>query len=102
SVYKVLSAQIEGSGATAQLVLVMRLTNKGVNSLNFWGDSARLIADGIPAAPVEAPDLVVDGDSAQQGEFRFALPQAGHADLQVGQVGRATALIPLDFTKAAR
>jgi hypothetical protein len=102
SVFKIMAAQIERSN-DEQLVLniTLRVVNNGPSTDNFWDRSARLIIDGVPLAPFEAPNEIVDAHASKQAPFLFEIPDnVPAATLQVGQVGQETAKIPLDLTAA--
>jgi hypothetical protein len=102
-VYKILAAELDQHG-TDQLALRMtiRVINNDIYSINFWDGSARLIVDGVPLAPKEAPNEVAGAQDSKQGEFLFYFP--GNFDtleLQLGLVGQETNKITLDL-KAAK
>ena len=102
SVYRIMAAQIERPN-DKQLVLsiMLRVINNGPSNDNFWDRSARLIIEDIPYAPFEAPNEIVDAQDSKQAEFRFEIPDnLTSVKLQVGEVGRETATIPLDLTAA--
>jgi hypothetical protein len=101
-VYRVLSTQLEPRNAEElNLKLMIRCTNNGRYPLNFWSQSFRLLIDGVPRSPSNDLNLVVEPQSAQEGEILFIIPaSAPTAQLQIGDPGRETALIPLDFSTA--
>jgi hypothetical protein len=102
SVYRIMAAQIEQT-SDEQLVLniTLRVINNGPSNDNFWDRSTRLLIDDIPYAPFEAPNEIVDSQDSKQADFLFQIP-AGLTSviLQVGEVGKETARIPLDLTSA--
>jgi hypothetical protein len=103
TIYKILSSKLDQYSAT-QLALSfkVRYTNIGRYGQNFWGDDFRLIVDDVPIAPEEAPDLVVDGNAAKQGDVLFVIdPTAANIVLQVGQIGGETNTIPISLQPAA-
>lgn len=99
AVYRILSAQLERY-ATGKLALQIqiRMTNNGLGAANFWSDRFRLFTDGVPLAPKEAPNEVIEANSAMEGKLLFVIPEsAGNAELQVGQVGQETARISINL-----
>jgi hypothetical protein len=99
AVYKVMAAQIE-QPSTDRLALriTLRMVNNGQFPTNFWGRSARLIIDGVPEAPYDAPNEVVDAQDSKQGVFLFDIPDsASTVELQVGEVGGETARISIEL-----
>jgi hypothetical protein len=101
-VYRIMAAQLERRG-TDQLALsiTLRLINNGSLATKLSDQSARLIVDGMPIAPEEAPDLTVKAQDSKQADFLFLLPDnSTTVELQVGQVGQQTARIPIDLTPA--
>lgn len=97
--YKILSARLERY-STDKLVLRLkvRLLHEAEGSINYWDDSFRLLADGAAMAPTKAPNLVVSPYAAMDAQVEFVIPESlSHAELQVGQAGRETSVIPLDL-----
>ena len=96
--YTVLSAtlDLDANGKRADtgkrfLLLKMRVENTSDfrGGMALSGDNFRLLVDGVPRAPAESPSMVIDAQSAIDGDVVFAVPEAAtQADLQVGEVGR--------------
>ena len=99
--YQILSARLERLNAEQlALVFVVRMTNLRGAPDNFWGESFRLLVDGVPAAPANAPNEVVDAYSAQEGEVSFQIaPGLTSAILQLTHDGQSTRL-PIDLKAA--
>lgn len=106
--YRILSAVIDldGKGKRADegkryLLLEMRFANKSTFAGGFAliPDDFRLMVDGAPLAPIEAPIEVLPASSTLEGEVLFELPaSATGVQLQVGEVGKGdTALIPIEL-----
>jgi len=90
--YKILAAQLDRY-STDQLALEFKIhfTNTSQGSVNLWDDSFRVLIDGVPFAPVKAPNLAVAPQSDVEVTVVFAIPDTlTGVDLQVGQVGRQT------------
>jgi hypothetical protein len=99
-VYTIMAVQLEHRSTDRWgLRITLRVLNNDTYDLNFWDTSARLIVDGLPVAPIEAPDAVVPSQAYDDEVFLFELPtNATRVDLQVGQVGQETSIIPIDLT----
>jgi hypothetical protein len=100
--YKVLSAQVD-SRNTGKLTLKIsvRLTNTGRSDLGFWSDSFRLRIDGVPRAPINFLNQLVDARSAKEGDVLFEVPDtAERLVLSVKGDGEDTADIPIVLTKS--
>jgi len=102
--YTILSAtlDLDGNGKRADvgkryLNLKMRFTNNSTFAGGFplIPDDFRLIVDGVPIAPIEAPIQLLQAKSALEDEVLFEFPaSASEVELQVGEVGKGdTALI---------
>jgi hypothetical protein len=100
SIFRVMAAQIAGENEEGWVLsLTLRVINNGPSTDNFWDQSARVIIDEVPLAPFEAPNEIVDAQDSKQAEFLFQIPaNLTSVILQVGQVGRETARIPIDLT----
>jgi len=73
----ILSAQVEPIDLDRRsLKFVVRYMNAGRYPANFWSSSYRLIVDGVPRAPTNVLDEVVEPDSAKEGDVVFELPLA--------------------------
>lgn len=97
--YTILSARLD-KAATGKLALTFEIpmTNKSIYGRNLWGDSARLLVDGVLRAPTEMPNVTVAGSSTGEGSFVFTVPDTlQKVELQLGQVGEDTMIIPIDL-----
>jgi serine/threonine protein kinase len=97
AVFKILSAQLDRY-STDRLAFECQIhfTNNSPSSVNLWDDSFRVLIDGVPFAPVKAPNLVVAPQSDAEVRVVFAIPDTiTGLDLQVGQVGRQTNTISI-------
>jgi hypothetical protein len=73
--YRILDTRVErAQDDSLELRLRVRLTNESRYPVNFWDDSFRLVADGVPLAPVGGLNLAVDGEAAKEGTVRFVFP----------------------------
>lgn len=95
--YKVLSAQVDGrNSAKLILKIALRLTNTGRSDLGFGSDSFRLLVDGVPRAPINFLNQLVDAHSAKEGDVLFEVPDtAKRLVLSVKGDGEDTADIPM-------
>lgn len=100
--YKVLQARVDRrSSDKLTLTLTVRVTGVRYPGLNFFGNDFRLIVDGVPREPDEAPNLIVGLQSSKDGDVVFAIDAAAkHLALQVGEVGHETSTIPLALEPA--
>jgi hypothetical protein len=74
-IYKVLSAQVDSrNSGRLTLKISVRLTNLGRSDLGFWSDSFRLKIDGIPRAPINFLNQLVEAQSAKEGDVLFEVP----------------------------
>jgi hypothetical protein len=74
-VIDLLRARLEPYNATTRsLALRVRLTNNGNYGVNFWTASFRLVVDGVPRAPNNGLNEVVDGRAAKDGDVVFDVP----------------------------
>ncbi len=72
---RILSARVEPFNREKRsLVLSLRHTNNGRYPQNFWAASYRLVIDGVPRAPTNGLNEVVQGESAKEGEVIFEVP----------------------------
>jgi hypothetical protein len=72
---RILSARVEPFNREKRsLVLSVRHTNNGRYPQNFWAASYRLVIDGVPRAPTNGLNEVVQGESAKEGEVIFEVP----------------------------
>jgi hypothetical protein len=100
--FRLLGGLVSASGGEPHTVrFFVRITNVGAMPLVVAPDSFRLIVDGRATPPAEAPVLVVAIQSASEGWVVFPVPpNAGSVALQVGDVGKQTAKIPIDLRRA--
>lgn len=98
---RMLSARLEPfSPEKRALVLSLRHTNNSRYPQNFWTASYRLVVDGVPRAPSNSLNQVVEGESAQEGEVTFEVPvQAKQVVLRIS-AGDERTEIPLDLPAA--
>jgi hypothetical protein len=72
---RILSARVEPFNREKRsLVLSVRHTNNSRYPQNFWAASYRLVIDGVPRAPTNGLNEVVQGESAKEGEVIFEVP----------------------------
>ena len=98
-VYRVLAARLEPrDSGTRALHLDVRMTNMDLGSLYIGAEAFRLLVDGVPLAPSEAPSIAVEGQSATEGEAVFVLPtSAGKVELQFGTSGTESSPLAIDL-----
>ncbi len=78
------------------------MTNNSGYPGNFWAASFRLLVNGVPQAPENDLNEIVDGNSAKEGIVEFVIPDtATEVGLQVGKVGEGAPTIPIAL-KAAK
>jgi len=78
------------------------MTNNGKYPANFWAASFRLLVDGVPRAPENDLNELVDSHSAKEGMVEFViLDPATDVGLQIGGVGEGMPTIPIAL-KAAK
>ena len=101
--YKVLTARLDRySSEKLSLRLTVRVTGLAYGGIAFTGSDFRLLVDGVPREPDEAPAIAVGQQSAKDGDVVFVIPAAAqHLVLQVGEVGHETSTIPVDLKAAA-
>lgn len=100
--YKILEAQVE-SRNTGKLTLKisMRLTNIGRADLGFGSGSFRLLIDGIPRAPKNFLNELVDARSAKEGDVMFEVPDTAKSLVfSITGDGGDTADIPILLKKS--
>jgi len=74
-VIDLLRGRVESYNATTRsLALRVRLTNNGNYGVNFWSASFRLVVDGVPRAPTNLLNEIVDGHAAKDGDVVFDVP----------------------------
>jgi hypothetical protein len=103
AVFKVLGGLVSrGSDGPHTVRLYIRTTNVAVRyGYNISGESFRLLLNDQAITPEDAPSEVVAMQSAIEGWVAFRVPPTAAAvQLQVGEIGRATAKIPFDLRSA--
>jgi hypothetical protein len=85
---------------THTLTLRARLTNQGPYPVNFWNANFRLLADGVPHAPVGDLNKVVEGSSAQDGDVEFSFPASARSLVLRISAGQESTDIRLRWTSA--
>lgn len=100
--YKILEAKVESQNAGKfTLTISVRLTNTGRSDLGFGSDSFRLVIDGIPRAPKNFLNELVDARSAKEGDVMFEVPNTAKSlVLSVTGDGGDTADIPILLKKS--
>jgi len=74
-VVDILRGRVEPYNATTrELALRVRLTNNGNYGVNFWTATFRLVVDGVPRAPTNGLNEIVDGHAAKDGDVIFDVP----------------------------
>jgi hypothetical protein len=93
-----LGARLDPYNATTRsLVLSVRFTNNGPYGKNFWGDSFRLLVDGVPRAPTNSLNEVVNGHAAKEGDVVFEVPAATTSAVLRLYIGGEQTDVPLDL-----
>jgi hypothetical protein len=68
---------------------------------NFWNASFRLLADGVPVAPIGDLNEVVDGNAAKEGAIKFAIPaKTQKVALQIDKLGPDAPALPIALPAA--
>lgn len=100
--YKILQARADPRSADKlTMTFSVRVTGVRYPGLNFFGNDFRLIVDGVPREPDDAPNLLVSLQSSKDGDVVFIIDAtAKHLALQVGEVGHETSTIPLALAPA--
>jgi hypothetical protein len=100
--YKILQARAEPrSSDKLTLTFTLRVTGVRYPGLNFYANDFRLLVDGVPREPDDAPNLIVGLQSSKDGDVAFVIDAAArHLVLQVGEVGHETSTIPLALAPA--
>ncbi len=101
-VYKIVASQLDRYGPNQNsLKLRVRMTNHSTYPGNFWAASFRLLVNGVPQAPENDLNEIVDGNSAKEGIVEFVIPDtATEVGLQVGKVGEGSPTIPIALRAA--
>jgi hypothetical protein len=97
AVYKILTAQLDRyAPGKLSLRFEVRMVNNGRFPANFWGASFRLLVDGVPKAPDNSLNELVDSNSAKEGVVEFVIPDTVKSvGLQVGDVGEGKLALPI-------
>ena len=97
--YRVLTAELQRQNPSTNLLrLQMRFTNDGWPSANFWNDGFRLLVNGLPQAPINDLNEVIEPHSAKEGIIEFSVPEiATEVTLQM-KSGEDVAEILIDLT----
>jgi hypothetical protein len=78
------------------LSFTIRMANRTAYPANFWNARFRLLADGVPIAPIGDLNELVDGNAAMEGVVRFAIPAATEkAALQIDTFGADAPALPI-------
>jgi len=98
--YKILAARlVPYAPHELSLRFEVRMTNHGPYPANFWGRSFRLLVEGVPRAPENDLNELVDSHSAKEGSVEFVVPDtATDVGLQIGAVGEEAPAIPIDLS----
>lgn len=93
--FKILSAQVEQHNREKlALRITLRMTNNNDYPANFWDNSFRLLLDNVPRSPESGLNLVVDGNSAKEGDVVFLVPVVTQsAVLRIRQGDEATDIL---------
>ncbi|MBA4095862.1 MAG: hypothetical protein C0484_03715 [Rhodospirillum sp.] len=78
------------------LTFTIRMANQSQYPANFWNASFRLLADGVPVAPIGDLNEVVDGNAAKEGTVKFAIPaKTQKVGLQIDKLGPDAPALPI-------
>lgn len=97
AVYKILTARLDHyAPGKLSLRFEVRMVNNGRFPANFWGASFRLLVDGVPRAPDNSLNELVESNSAKEGVVEFVIPDTvKDVGLQVGEVGEGKPALPI-------
>jgi hypothetical protein len=74
--FSVLKIEIVPRNAETKLLkLRVRVLNEDRYPMNFWGESFRLVVDGAPRQPDQAPNEVLESNAAKDADLIFAIPR---------------------------
>jgi hypothetical protein len=74
--FTLLKADVSVRNTDTNLLKVrVRVLNGDRYPMNFWGDSFRLLVDGAPRQPDQAPNEVLQSDAAADADLVFAIPR---------------------------
>ncbi|HEY3146811.1 MAG TPA: hypothetical protein VGJ75_10690 [Dongiaceae bacterium] len=80
------------------LTFTVRMVNEGKYPANFWNADFRLLADGVPLAPFNMLDEVVDANAAKEGTVSFAFPaNTKQVALQIDKFGADAPGLPINL-----
>jgi hypothetical protein len=80
------------------LTFTVRMVNEGKYPANFWNANFRLLADGVPLAPFNMLDEVVDANAAKEGSVSFAFPaNTKQVALQIDRFGADAPGLPISL-----
>ena len=83
------------------LALTIRMTNRSQYPANLWDASFRLLADGVPVAPIGGLNELVDANAAKNGVVIFAIPaNTRKVALQVDKLGPDAPVLPIALPAA--
>jgi hypothetical protein len=96
--FTLLAVELGARSSDGELLKVrVRALNEDGAAMNFWGDSLRLLVDGVPRQPDQAPNEIVQPNAAKDADFVFALPREfqnlGMRFLHAGEVLDVTFLM---------
>jgi hypothetical protein len=74
--FSLLKADVSPRNAETKLLKIrVRVLNEDRYPMNFWGDSFRLLVDGAPRQPDQAPNEVLQSNAAADADLVFAVPR---------------------------
>lgn len=83
------------------LAVTVRMTNQTPYPSNLWDASFRLLADGVPVAPMGGLNELVDGNAAKDGVVKFAIPaKTQELALQIEKLGADAPALPIALPAA--
>lgn len=83
------------------LAFTIRMTNQSQYPANFWDASFRLLADGVPVAPIGGLNELVDGNAAKDGVVKFAISaKTQKVALQADKLGPDAPALPIALPAA--
>jgi len=100
--YKIMSAVLDHfAPGKMSLVYDIALTNNQETQMNFWQYEFRLVVDGAPIAPFEAPNVTVSYQKTAQGKIVFVIPEyIRQVDFKIGKVGEKTETVSYNLVTA--
>jgi hypothetical protein len=98
AIYKILAVQLDRYNVEKlTLRFTVRMTNNGPSTQVLWGDSFRLLVDGVPRAPKRSVSKGVSGRSAEEGDVEFVIPAATQSTVLRIWNGNESTEIPFDL-----